>query len=80
MMKQSIGESDPSPEAQLLRAIFGDKAGDVKDASLKTPPSFRGVVINKKLFAKAIKDPKTRSEDKKVIALLKEEFQRKQPS
>ena len=70
------GESDPSPEEKLLRAIFGDKAGDVKDASLKTPPSFKGVVIKKKLFAKAIKDPKTRLEDKKVIVQLDEEFEK----
>ena len=50
------GESDPSPEEKLLRAIFGDKAGDVKDASLKAPPSLRGVVIDKKLFTKSVKD------------------------
>ncbi|MBL4656601.1 MAG: DNA-directed RNA polymerase subunit beta, partial [Flavobacteriales bacterium] len=68
------GETDPSPEEKLLRAIFGDKAGDVKDASLKTPPSFRGIVIKKKLFAKAIKDPKIKIEDKKVIAKLDEEY------
>src|SRR5690606_23369496 len=49
------GESDPSPEEKLLRAIFGDKAGDVKDASLKTPPSINGVVIDKQLFARAKK-------------------------
>ena len=69
------GESDPSPEEKLLRAIFGDKAGDVKDASLKTPPSFEGIVINKKLFAKSMKDAKTRAEDKKVIAKLEEDFE-----
>ena len=68
------GETDPSPEEKLLRAIFGDKAGDVKDASLKTPPSFRGIVIKKKLFAKSIKDPKIKAEDKRVIARLDEEF------
>ena len=68
------GESDPSPEEKLLRAIFGDKAGDVKDASLKTPPSFEGIVINKKLFAKSMKDTKSRAEDKKVIAKLDEDF------
>ena len=50
------GESDPTPEEKLLRAIFGDKAGDVKDASLKASPSLHGVVINKKLFARAVKD------------------------
>ena len=49
------GESDPTPEEKLLRAIFGDKAGDVKDASLKCPPSIEGVVINKQLFARAKK-------------------------
>ena len=48
------GESDPSPEEKLLRAIFGDKAGDVKDASLKASPSFKGVVIDKKLFSRVI--------------------------
>jgi len=68
------GETDPSPEEKLLRAIFGDKAGDVKDASLKTPPSFRGIVIKKKLFAKAIKDPKIKAEDKKIIQRLDEGF------
>jgi len=68
------GESDPSPEEKLLRAIFGDKAGDVKDASLKTPPSFEGIVINKKLFAKSMKDTKTRSEDKKIIAKLDDDY------
>jgi DNA-directed RNA polymerase subunit beta len=50
------GESDPTPEEKLLRAIFGDKAGDVKDASLKAPPSMRGVVVDKKLFSRVIKD------------------------
>jgi DNA-directed RNA polymerase subunit beta len=49
------GESDPTPEEKLLRAIFGDKAGDVKDASLKAPPSTKGIVINKQLFARAKK-------------------------
>jgi DNA-directed RNA polymerase subunit beta len=68
------GETDPSPEEKLLRAIFGDKAGDVKDASLKTPPSFRGIVIKKKLFAKSIKDPKIKAEDKKELAKLEEEY------
>jgi len=68
------GETDPSPEEKLLRAIFGDKAGDVKDASLKTPPSFRGIVIKKKLFAKSIKDPKIKAEDKKELARLEEEY------
>jgi ribosomal protein L5 len=52
------GESDPTPEEKLLRAIFGDKAGDVKDASLKASPSLHGVVLDKKLFARAVKDKK----------------------
>jgi DNA-directed RNA polymerase subunit beta len=56
------GESDPSPEEKLLRAIFGDKAGDVKDASLKANPSLRGVVIGKRLFSKAQKTKKEKSE------------------
>ena len=63
------GESDPSPEEKLLRAIFGDKAGDVKDASLKAPPSLKGTVINKKLFQKAIKTKKDRLEDKSILEL-----------
>jgi len=66
------GESDPTPEEKLLRAIFGDKAGDVKDASLKVPPSVSGVVINKKLFTRLIKDKKTRAKDKEIIKGLKE--------
>jgi DNA-directed RNA polymerase subunit beta len=64
------GETDPTPEEKLLRAIFGDKAGDVKDASLKVGPSVKGVVINKKLFAKVIKDRKKRAEEKAVIAKI----------
>ncbi|WP_412986107.1 DNA-directed RNA polymerase subunit beta [Pontimicrobium sp. IMCC45349] len=64
------GESDPTPEEKLLRAIFGDKAGDVKDASLKASPSLHGVVINKKLFARAIKDKRKRAKDKEDIAQL----------
>src|SRR5574344_1896024 len=66
------GESDPTPEEKLLRAIFGDKAGDVKDASMKVPPSVEGVVINKKLFTRLIKDKKTRAKDKEIIKDLKE--------
>jgi DNA-directed RNA polymerase subunit beta len=58
------GESDPTPEEKLLRAIFGDKAGDVKDASLKAPPSLRGVVIDKKLFTRSVKDKRKRNEHK----------------
>ncbi len=68
------GESDPSPEEKLLRAIFGDKAGDVKDASMKAPPSLNGVVIDKKLFSRAIKDKKARSQDKEVLLQLDEQF------
>ena len=64
------GESDPTPEEKLLRAIFGDKAGDVKDASLKASPSLHGVVINKKLFSRAIKDKRKRAQDKEDIAQL----------
>jgi DNA-directed RNA polymerase subunit beta len=69
------GETDPSPEEKLLRAIFGDKAGDVKDASLKAGPSLRGVVINKKLFSRAIKDRKTKSQDKPALDHLESEYQ-----
>ena len=69
------GESDPSPEEKLLRAIFGDKAGDVKDASLKASPSLKGVVIDKKLFSKAIKTRSAKAEDKKRIVAIDEEFE-----
>jgi DNA-directed RNA polymerase subunit beta len=68
------GETDPTPEEKLLRAIFGDKAGDVKDASLKIRPSVKGVVIAKKLFQRAIKDRKTRAEEKNLIAQLDNEY------
>ncbi|PHR70987.1 MAG: DNA-directed RNA polymerase subunit beta [Lutibacter sp.] len=68
------GESDPTPEEKLLRAIFGDKAGDVKDASLKASPSLRGVVIDKKLFQRAVKDKSKRIRDKEDIARLEVEF------
>ncbi|MFC4632544.1 DNA-directed RNA polymerase subunit beta [Dokdonia ponticola] len=68
------GESDPTPEEKLLRAIFGDKAGDVKDASLKASPSLHGVVINKKLFARAIKDKRKRAKDKEDIAKLEDQY------
>ena len=64
------GETDPSPEEKLLRAIFGDKAGDVKDASLKAPPSLSGVVIDKKLFSRVIKDRKAKTEEKPVLAKI----------
>ena len=68
------GESDPTPEEKLLRAIFGDKAGDVKDASLKVSPSTTGVVIDKKLFSKAIKDRKSKAADKPIIEQLDAEM------
>jgi len=68
------GESDPSPEEKLLRAIFGDKAGDVKDASLKMPPSSKGVVIDKKLFSRAVKDRKAKAADKAIIETIDVEF------
>ncbi len=66
------GESDPSPEEKLLRAIFGDKAGDVKDASLKTPPSITGVVIDTKLFSRAKKT--SRSEEKNLLDKLEAKY------
>ncbi len=69
------GESDPSPEEKLLRAIFGDKAGDVKDASLKATPSLRGVVIDTKLFSKAIKKRKSKLSDKAILPKLDEEYE-----
>ncbi len=68
------GESDPTPEEKLLRAIFGDKAGDVKDASLKAPPSMKGVVIDKKLFSRVIKDKKLKAKEKDVVKELDDEF------
>ena len=68
------GESDPSPEEKLLRAIFGDKAGDVKDASLKASPSLNGVVIDKKLFSKAVKTRAAKQQDKPRLAAIDEEF------
>ena len=64
------GETDPTPEEKLLRAIFGDKAGDVKDASLKVSPSGSGFVVHKKLFSRAIKDRKTRTAEKVVLEKL----------
>jgi len=68
------GESDPTPEEKLLRAIFGDKAGDVKDASLKAPPSLRGVVIDKKLFTRSVKDKRKRNDDKLELETLEDSF------
>ncbi len=71
------GESDPTPEEKLLRAIFGDKAGDVKDASLKASPSLHGVVLDKKLFARAVKDKRKRTQDKDALGALEMEFETK---
>jgi DNA-directed RNA polymerase subunit beta len=71
------GESDPTPEEKLLRAIFGDKAGDVKDASLKASPSLHGVVIEKKLFSRAVKDKRKRAKDKEDIDALEAIYYRK---
>jgi len=68
------GESDPTPEEKLLRAIFGDKAGDVKDASLKAPPSLHGVVIEKKLFTRSVKDKRKRNQDKQELEELEDQF------
>ncbi|MCD8264646.1 MAG: DNA-directed RNA polymerase subunit beta [Tannerellaceae bacterium] len=71
------GESDPSPEEKLLRAIFGDKAGDVKDASLKAIPSLHGVVIDTCLFSKAVKKRKSRLTDKVILPKLDGEYEKK---
>ena len=71
------GESDPTPEEKLLRAIFGDKAGDVKDASLKAPPSLQGVVIDKKLFTRSVKDKRKRNQDKLELDALEKQFDEK---
>ena len=71
------GESDPSPEEKLLRAIFGDKAGDVKDSSLKANPSLSGVVIDKKLFSRAIKTRASKQKDKVILAKIDEEYEAK---
>jgi len=70
------GETDPTPEEKLLRAIFGDKAGDVKDASLKAPPSTEGVVIDKKLFARAKKDKNSKVREKTALDKLDKEFEK----
>ena len=71
------GESDPSPEEKLLRAIFGDKAGDVKDASLKASPSLKGVVIDKKLFSRVIKNRSSKLADKALLPKIDDEFEGK---
>jgi DNA-directed RNA polymerase subunit beta len=68
------GETDPTPEEKLLRAIFGDKAGDVKDASLKAPPSMKGVVIDKKLFSRVIRDKKNKSKEKETLKDFEDDF------
>ncbi|MEX2336595.1 MAG: DNA-directed RNA polymerase subunit beta [Fulvivirga sp.] len=68
------GETDPTPEEKLLRAIFGDKAGDVKDASMKAPPSLRGVVIDTKLFSRPKKDKDLRARSKKEVEVLKSKY------
>ena len=69
------GESDPTPEEKLLRAIFGDKAGDVKDASLKASPSLKGVVIGTRLFARAVKTKTSRKTVAAQLPLLDEEYE-----
>lgn len=69
------GESDPSPEEKLLRAIFGDKAGDVKDASLKASPSLKGVVIDKRLYKRAIKTRAAKLSDRALLPQIDEEFE-----
>ncbi len=71
------GESDPSPEEKLLRAIFGDKAGDVKDASLKASPSLKGVIIDKRLFSRVIKTRSSKMADKALLPKIDEEFEAK---
>ena len=71
------GESDPTPEEKLLRAIFGDKAGDVKDASLKASPSLHGVVINKKLFKRLVKDKRKRNQDKEELVAVELKYETK---
>jgi len=68
------GESDPTPEEKLLRAIFGDKAGDVKNASLKAPPSMRGIVLSNNLFSRTIKDRRSKVKEKSVLEELDQEY------
>lgn len=67
------GESDPTPEEKLLRAIFGDKAGDVKDASLKTPPSITGIVVDKQIYARAKKDKSQKVQEKELLTKLEDQ-------
>jgi DNA-directed RNA polymerase subunit beta len=70
------GESDPSPEEKLLRAIFGDKAGDVKDASLKASPSLFGVVVDKMLFSRAMKEKKGKTNEKAILQKIDDDFEK----
>ena len=72
------GETDPTPEEKLLKAIFGSKAGDVKDASLKAPPGMKGIVVDTKLFSRKNKDAKTKKEDKEIIVKIEKESELKQ--
>ena len=72
------GESDPTPEEKLLRAIFGDKAGDVKDASLKASPSLKGIVVGTSLFSRAVKKKGSRNSANAQLPLLDEEYEEKQ--
>ena len=72
------GESDPTPEEKLLRAIFGDKAGDVKDASLKANPSLHGVVIATSLYSRAQKDRAQKKAEKAQMPIIEQEYQEKQ--
>jgi DNA-directed RNA polymerase subunit beta len=71
------GETDPTPEEKLLRAIFGDKAGDVKDASMKVPPSVEGTVISKRLFARAKKDKTSKVKEKDLLEKSDKDFEKK---
>jgi DNA-directed RNA polymerase subunit beta len=71
------GETDPTPEEKLLKAIFGSKAGDVKDASLKAPPGMKGIVVNTKLFSRKYKDAKTKKKDKEQIEQFEKNAERK---
>ncbi len=70
------GETDPTPEEKLLRAIFGDKAGDVKDASLKAPPGLKGTVIKTRLFSRKRRDAEAKKIEKKMLDDLEQEHQR----
>jgi DNA-directed RNA polymerase subunit beta len=70
------GESDPTPEEKLLRAIFGDKAGDVKNASLKAPPSMNGVVIGKYLFSRLAKNVRTKAKEREILEELEQEYEK----